>query len=253
MHSHKDLLIELVKREVKARYKQSLLGYAWVLLVPLVNLVVMTVVFSFFMRIQTGDISYSAFLFSGLVPWLFTLNSITSATNSIIQNKTLVTKIYLPRQIFPLAAIVTKIIDLILSFVIMLVLVSLFGVSLHWTLLFVPIIFIFHLMLVAGICFILSSINVYFRDIENVIGLFLTMWMYLTPVFYPPEMVPEKIMFIFNLNPLTPIINSYRNVILYGTLPQLQPFLYAVFFSVLILIFGFIVFRKLSKNFADVI
>lgn len=250
---YKEILYELVKREVKSRYKQSILGYAWVLLVPLINLVVISIVFSFFIRVSTGGVPYAMYLFAGLVPWMFTANAITSATGSVVQNNSLITKVALPRYIFPLASVLAKIIDLLLNFLIMAGFMIFFHISFQWTLVFLPIIFLVNFLLILGIGYILSSINVYFRDVENIIGVFLTMWMYLTPVVYPPEIVPESVRFIFNLNPMTPIINSYRNVILYGVPPPWQSFIYTLIFSVLIYLLGLAIYKKLSRNFADVI
>jgi ABC-2 type transport system permease protein len=250
---YKDLLFELIKREIKARYKQSILGYAWVILVPLVNLLVLSVVFSFFVRIPTGNVPYSIYLFAGLVPWLFTANAITSATTSVVGNASLITKIALPRQIFPTSSVFSKVIDFCLNFLIMLVFMIFFRIPLGWTLLLVPFIFFFQFLLVLGIGNILSSINVYFRDVENVIGVFLSMWMYLTPVLYPPEIVPESARLIFNLNPMTPLINSYRNIILYQVFPPWQSFAYSAVVSLVTYILGLTIFKKLSKNFADVI
>ena len=197
--SYKELLSELVKREIKAKYKQSILGYAWVILVPLINLLVLTLVFSFFIRIPTGDVPYYIFLFTALVPWTYTANAITFATSSLVSNSTLITKIYLPSEVFPLSAIFSKMIDLILSSVL------------------------------------------------------LTIWMYLTPVVYPQEMVPARFLFIYNLNPMTAIVNSYRNTVLYGVLPPIQSFSYAVLISIGIFIFGYRFFKNKSKHFADVI
>ncbi|NMB81992.1 MAG: ABC transporter permease, partial [Ignavibacteria bacterium] len=128
-----------------------------------------------------------------------------------------------------------------------------YQIPLSWTLLFVPVIFITQFILVLGISFILSSINVYYRDVENIIGVFLTIWMYLTPIAYPPEIMPAKIATFFNLNPMTPIINSYRNVILYGVLPPWQSFLYSIIVSVVVFSVGFLIFKRLSENFADII
>ena len=253
LYKYRELLIELVKREIKARYKQSVLGYAWVILVPLINLLVLTVVFSLIIRVPTGDIPYFIFLFVAYVPWTFTANSITLATSSMISNSSLITKIYLPREIFPLAAIISKMVDLSLATLILIAIIFLSGTTIYWTVLLVPLIFVIQLLLVIGVSFILSALNVFYRDVENVIGVLLMIWMYLTPVLYPQELVPEQLIPIYNLNPMTPIINSYRNTILYGVMPPMPSFLYATIFSIVIFILGYKFFRNRSKYFADVI
>lgn len=251
--SHRELVNELVKREIKARYKQSLLGYAWVLFVPLVNLVVLTVVFSFFLRIDTGDIPYSIFLFTGLVPWTLTASAITVATSSLIANSSLITKIYLPREVFPLASILSKTLDFFLTFVILLFLIIFSGVGLKVTILFVPIVFIFHFLLVVGVSLILSALNVFYRDVENVISVLLMIWMYLTPVVYPISYVPENLLPVYYLNPMVGIIQAYRNLLLYGDISLRPEFIYSVVFSIAIFIIGYKFFRSKSKYFADVV
>src|SRR4030042_2858715 len=250
---YKELLFELIKREIKARYKQSILGYAWVILVPLINLIVLSLVFSFFIRIPTGDTPYAVFLFAGLVPWTFTANAITFATNSLVSNSSLITKVNLPREVFPLATILAKLIDFVLMILILFVIMAFFGVTFKFTLLFIPLIFIVHLMFVVGISLILAALNVFYRDVENIIGVFLTIWMYMTPVIYPQELIPTKFIPIFNLNPMMPIINAYRNVIVYGVPPSWQSFTYAAIISVLVFIIGYKYFKNRAKYFADVI
>ena len=253
LFNYRDLLLELVKREIKTRYKQSILGYVWVILVPLINLVVLTIVFSFLIRLPTGDIPYPIFLFVGLIPWTFTANAISLATESLVSNSTLITKIYLPREIFPIAAVLAKMVDLFLSAVILVFFLLIFGVKPHLTLLLIPFILMVQTLLILGVSFILSAINVFFRDVENVLNVFLVVWMYLTPVLYPPELIPKNLTPLFNLNPMMGIVNAYRNVIFYGVLPPWQSFGYAVIFAVGIFIAGLVFFNNRSRYFADVI
>ena len=250
---YKELLIELVKREIKARYKQSILGYAWVLLVPLLNLTVMSIVFSYFIRIPTGDTPYVIFLFTGLVPWMFTANAIAFATSSLVDNSSLITKIKLPTEIFPLASILSKMVDFLLTLIIFFLFIFIYRIPLQLTILFLPLVFLIQFILVVGISLVLSAINVYYRDVQNMIGVFITLWMYLTPVIYPQELIPQTFIPIFNLNPMMPIINAYRNIILYGVTPSWQSFIYSVVLSIIIFIFGYSFFKRRSRYFADVI
>jgi ABC-2 type transport system permease protein len=250
---YRELLRELVGREIKAKYKQSILGYAWVVLVPLVHLSVLTVVFSFLVRIQTGGIPYPVYLFVALVPWMFTSNSITAATASLLSNSQLITKIYLPREIFPLSSVIAKSLDLGLSVIILLIIMLIFGVKLQSSIIYLPVIFVVQLLLILGVSLILSAINVFYRDVENILGIFLMVWMYLTPIIYPPEIIPSNLTAIFNLNPMMGIINAYRNVLLHGVAPPLSSFLYSSVFSIVIFFVGFVYFRKRSRYFADVI
>jgi len=160
----KELVGELVKREIKARYKQSILGYAWVILVPVINLVVLSLVFSFFIRIPTGGIPYPIFLFIALVPWIFTAQSISSGTKSLLANKTLITKVYLPREVFPISAILAKLVDFALYSIVLAVLIFAYGVPVHLTAFYVILILLTQIMLILGISFILSAINIFYRE-----------------------------------------------------------------------------------------
>ncbi|EKD90511.1 MAG: ABC-transporter involved in LPS biosynthesis Wzm [uncultured bacterium] len=250
---YKEVFWQLAYREIKARYKQSVLGYAWAVIVPLLNLLVLSVVFSNLFRVPTGGIPYPVFLFAALVPWTFLSNAITTATGSIISNASLVTKVYLPREIFPLAAIASKSIDLLLTCLVLVIFLFFYGVSFKLTMLLVPIIFLVQLILIIGVSLILSAANVFFRDIENIQSVFLTIWMYLTPIIYSTEQIPESLKPLFYLNPMTGIINAYRDAILFGKFPVNLPFIYSSIFSLFILAFGFYFFRKNSKYFADVI
>lgn len=250
---YKDLFIQLTLREIKGKYKQSILGYAWVLLVPLLNLLVLNIVFQYFFRVHTGKIPYATYLFVGLVPWTFTANALSAATSSIIANNSLITKVFFPREIVPLSAITSKLVDLLLMCVILLIFLIVYRIPISITYIYIPFIFIIQLLLITGISLIFSSINVYFRDIENMLGVILTVWMYLTPIIYPPELIPENVRFIFGLNPMVGIINAYRNTILYGVPPPWISFTFSIIISIILFILGIFVFRKLSRSFAEVV
>ena len=193
----RDLLNQLVAREIKARYKQSILGYAWVILVPLVRLVVMSVVFSVFFRIQTEPIPYPLFLFTALVPWTFTASGVSAAAGSLVANTSLITKIKLPVEIFPVSAILVKGVDFVLSLLVLAIIMVFLQAPRHWTVVLMPLIFIVQLLLVMGVSFFLSALNVFYRDVENLMEVILMVWMYLTPVFYPPEFIPAEFAAVF--------------------------------------------------------
>ena len=251
--TYRDLFWQLTFREIKARYKQSILGYAWAIIVPLLNLLVLSIVFSHVFKVPTGNIPYPIFLFVALVPWMFLVNSISSATGSVMANASLITKVRLPREILPLTAISSKLIDLILTSLVLLFFLIYYQISLQPTLIFVPLIFLVQLCLILGLSFFLSATNVFFRDIENVLGIFLMFWMYLTPVIYPSWLIPENLRIYFYLNPMTGIIDSYRDTILNGNFSSWQSFLYSGIISLIILIGGVIYYRKRSPYFADVV
>lgn len=250
---YKDLFWQLTFREIKARYKQSVLGYAWAILVPLLNLLVLSIVFSYVFKVPTGNIPYPIFLFVALVPWMFLTNAISAATGSVMANSSLITKVRLPREILPTAAVFAKLIDLILTALVLLIFLLIYQIKFEPSIIFVPIIFLVQLLLVLGFSLILSATNVFFRDIENVLGIFLTIWMYLTPVIYSASLIPENLKLLFYINPMTGVINAYRDTILYGKFPDWHSFLYSALFSIILFFTGLIYFRKRAKYFADVI
>lgn len=250
---YKDLLWQLVLREIKGKYKQSILGYAWVLLVPLINLVVLSIVFSYLFRVPTGNIPYPMYLFVGLVPWTFLTTAISLATGSLASNSSLITKIYLPREIFPLSAVLAKIVDFFLTFALLLIFLIIYHVPLHATLIYVPLILVVQFVLILGISLMLSAVNVFYRDVEHLLGVFLTVWMYLTPIIYSPELIPLHLRPYFSLNPMTGIINAYRNSILYGVSPAWPSFGFSVLLSISIFIIGYLFFKNRAKYFADIV
>jgi lipopolysaccharide transport system permease protein len=248
-----DLLVEITKREIKARYKQSVLGYAWVVFVPLLNLVVLTLVFSYFVRIPTGGIPYPVFLFIGLIPWTFTSSSLVWATSSLVSNRSLITKVYLPTEVFPISTIITKFIDFLLSIIVGIILILIFRVNIQPLILYFPLILIVQILITLGVSLMFSALNVFYRDIENVMGVMVTIWMYLSPVLYPQELIPNKWLAIYNLNPMAPILSAYRNTLLYGVAPSWTSFTYAIIVSVLVFVIGLLFFKHRSRYFADVI
>lgn len=250
---YRDLFWQLTLRDIKSKYKQSVLGYSWVILVPLINLTVLSIVFSYVFKVPTGPVPYPIYLFTALVPWLFMVNAITSATSSVVSNASLVTKISIPREILPLSAVSAKIIDLILTSVILIFFMILFGVQFQITSFFVPLILIIHFMLIMGISFFLAASNVFFRDIEHAIGVMMNVWMYLTPVLYSPDLIPKDLKIFFYLNPMGAIIDAYRGTILYGVLPLWPGFLYSCIFSLIIFFGGYFYFKERSRFFAEVI
>jgi lipopolysaccharide transport system permease protein len=250
---YKDLFIQLTLREIKGKYKQSILGYAWVILVPLLNLLVLSIVFSYFFRVSTGPIPYAIYLFVGLVPWTFNANAITTSSGSIIANSSLITKVNFPRQIILFSSIAAKVVDLFLLSLVLVLFLFIYKIPFHFTMLYIPLIFFVHLLLVTGISLIFAATNVFYRDVENILGIFLTIWMYLTPIFYTPEFIPIKVRFLFGLNPMVGIVNSYRNSILYGAPIPWNSFGFSIAISIILLILGLFFFKKMSKSFADVI
>lgn len=249
-YEYRELLRNLVNRDLRTRYKGSALGFLWTFLNPLLQLAIYSVVFSFIMRIQVEN--YTGFLFVALLPWFYFSTSTSTANSLIIGQASIIKKIYFPRFILPLSSAISGLINLCLSFLVAVpVMIFLGGQPLSPYLLFLPVILILQGILVLGMVLLISSLNVYFRDLEHLWGILLQGWMYLTPILYPLTMVPEKYRDWFYLNPMTAITLLYRDVLHYGKVPDNGLLLQASAWALAIGVVGFLVFQKLSRRFAE--
>ncbi len=248
---YRELLINLAKREISARYKQSILGYAWVIINPLAQLVVLSFVFSTILKVPSLGVPYIVFLSVALLPWNLFQLSLTSSSGVLVQNSSLITKIYFPREILVYSTIIAKIIDFSFSLVILAILIAIFRVPIYWSILWVPIIFAIQIIFTLGISLFVSAFNLFYRDIQYLLTLFLLIWFYLTPIAYPIEAIPEKFQFIMSLNPMAVIINAYREVIIGGGHPNITSLLTGLIISIVIFTASFLLFKKLERSFAD--
>lgn len=248
-----ELVRELTMREIKSRYKQSVLGYAWVILNPFFQMLVMAFVFSKILRFPTIGTPYAIFLYAGLLPWNLFSATLISSTNALVGNASLLTKIYFPREIFIISATLAKIVDFFLASTVFVAFMIIYAQPVTWNVLwFIPI-FLIQQVFTYGLSLILSSVNLFYRDIQYVLSLVVMIWMYLTPVIYPTEIFPEQYKLIFQLNPMAVIINAYRQVILGGGMPNLTSLGIALGLSIFIVLIGRSIFKKLEGVFADVV
>lgn len=250
IYRYREMLINMVRRELRGKYKGSILGFLWTFINPLLQLVVYTIVFSNIMRM--GVSNYEIFLFVALIPWMFFSTSVLSGAGSIIYNQSLVTKIYFPREILPLSVVTSNFINMIYCSVIVLAVVLFYHMNLNLEVWFMlPVIAFIEYILVIGIVLIVSALTVYFRDLEHILGIIIMGWQFLTPVMYPESFVPSQYQAILYLNPMTPIIISFRDVLYYGKMPVVENLVYAFLWSLIIFICGFLLFGKLQKDFAE--
>jgi lipopolysaccharide transport system permease protein len=248
--------VHIISRDMKERYAGSYLGFLWNFIYPIFFLIVYWFVFSKVIRIKVpvADDSYLPFLFSGLFPWYAIQDGIFRGTTSIIDKGYIIKKVLLPHELFPLAATISSLIHHSIGFIIFLVIFSLWkGLPSFEVLLFFPLLYFLQLAFSFGWALLLSSIAVYFRDMVHVIGILLQGIFFLSPILYPPSALPQQFAFILRLNPLTPLLEGYRAIIVYGDSPDLGGLLYFAVFSAIITFIGFIVFRKLKAGFVDVL
>jgi lipopolysaccharide transport system permease protein len=249
----RELVLSLARREIKIRYKQSLLGASWAILQPAAMTVIFTVVFSHFARIDTGSIPYPIFVYAALLPWTFFANSLSFGVPSIVNNMNLVTKIYFPREAFPLAAIAACFVDFLVGAVLFAGLMVYYRFGLSAQALWLPAVIGVEVMLALAVCLFLSAINVFFRDIRFAIPLLVQVWMFASPVVYPVSLVPERVRAFYLLNPMAGVVDSFRRVLLEASAPRLAPLMLAGLGAAILLVVSYASFKRLEMRFADVI
>lgn len=249
LYNYREMLSNLVKKDLRTRYKGSVLGFLWTFINPLFQLIVYTVVFSVILK---SDIpKYYIHLFVALVPWLFFASALTSSASSIIGSKDLIKKIYFPRLIIPMSVVNGAFMNMIFSMVVVFAALIFSGIGISKYILFLPILMILEYLLALGLAFIVSALNVYFRDLEHILGIITMAWMYATPILYSIDMVPKQLLPIFNLNPMTPIIAAFRSILYYKTMPDLSHMGMIFVWSIGFIVIGYLIFQKLQKNFAE--
>jgi len=251
--AYRELLFSWVVREMKVRYKQSLLGVAWAILQPLSATIVLVVVFSYFARIPTDGIPYPVFYYCGLLPWTFTSTSITMGADSLVRNMNLVTKIYFPREILPIASVLAGFLDLALASLVFVLMLLYYRVTVGPSILLVPVLLLIQVLLTMGIVLLASALNVFYRDIRFVVPLGLQLWFYLTPIIYPLSLVPERFRSLYMLNPMAGLIESYRRITLQSQWPDASHVLIAGGVSLALFLCGYLYFKQAEGSFADLI
>ena len=250
IYAYREMIFSLVRRDLKGRYKGSALGFLWTFINPLLQLIVYTMVFSIIMR--NGIEDYYLFLFVALIPWIFFSTSLSGGASCVWGQKEMVKKIYFPREVLPISFVTSQFVNMLLSFLVVFAALIICGKGLNpVALLTLPIIMIVEYMLSLGVALIASAVTVYLRDVEYILGIITMAWQFLTPVMYSIDMVPEELMPIFNLNPMTPIIVAYRDVLYYGRVPKLQTLLHASLLGILLMVIGMISFSILKRHFAE--
>lgn len=247
----RELLYYLVLRDVKVRYKQTVLGVAWAVLQPVFTMIVFTVIFGRFAKVPSDGLPYSVFVFAGLLPWTFFSNNITQASQSLLNQQSLLTKIYLPRLFIPASAIGSGLVDLAVSFAVFVVLMAYDRVPIGWGVLIVPLLVILTAAASLGVGLFLAALIVTYRDFRYVVGFLVQSWMYLSPVIYPVSLVPAKWQPLLALNPMAGIIDGFRSALL-GLPWNVVTLSISGLSSLALLLYGLFYFRKTERNFADV-
>jgi len=243
----KHLLRLLVKRDFITKYRKSVLGVLWSLLNPLLTMIVMTIVFSHVFRFEIEN--FPVYLLSGQILFSFFSESTSTAMGSIVGNEGIIKKVYIPKYIFPVSRVLSSLVNLGFSFIAFLLVFIFTGVQFRWTMLLLPIPIIYTFVFALGIAMLLSSLTVFFRDITYLYGVLLTLWSFMTPLFYPVDIIPDWLLPYYGLNPMYHFIDYFRELSLYGRIPDLWSNLVCIGFALFSLCVGTYVFMKKQERY----
>ncbi len=250
IYTYREMIFSLVKRDLKGRYKGSMLGFFWTFLNPLLQLAVYTMVFSTIMRSGVKD--YYLFLFVTLIPWIFFSTSLSGGASCILAQQNMVKKIYFPREVLPISYVTSQFVNMLLSFIVIFAVLLLSGYALRIeAILCLPLVMTVEYVLALGFTMIMSAVTVYVRDMEYILGIFTMAWQFLTPVMYAIDQVPQEVRWIFRINPMTYVITAYRDILYYGNIPKLETLAFASVTGVVMLIAGWMIFSCLQRRFAE--
>jgi len=246
-YRYRELIWALAVKELTIRYKRSILGFLWALLNPMLLMLVLTVVFS---KILVGaQPHYAVFLLSMLLPWTFFSQSLSYAAESIVGNADLIKKVRVAKLVFPVAAVVSNMINLLLSFIPLILIVLATRHPFYWTWLYLPVPLAALVILTLGATFFFAAANVYYRDIAHILQIVLQIWFYVTPIIYSLDLIPAKYRVFFKLNPIIYVLNGFRLGVYYGMLPTLESVIASFICAFVALYVGFRIFRRYQDEF----
>ena len=249
IYNYRELLKTNVKKEIRGRYKNSILGVMWSFLNPLLQLAVYAIIFG--ALLAGGDPTYHIYICVALIPWTYFTTTITQAAFTVIGNADIIKKVYFPREILPISVVTSGAVNFMISTIIILVFLFMAGLGVTPYILLYPVILLIQYLLLIGIAVIVSSITVYFRDLEHIIGVVLMAAFYATPIVYKLEQLPANLQVLMKLNPMTHLINAYRDIFYYQQMPNITALgvLFAIALGLTII--GYFIFKKLQKGFAE--
>jgi len=253
--SYRELLYFLTWRDILVRYKQAVLGVAWVVLQPFLTMIVFTVVFNRALGVTSPDpnLPYAVFSFSGLLPWQFFSGALSRSGVSLVGNANLLTKVYFPRLVIPISAVLAGLVDFALSFVILIALMAAYGIVPAWQTVFVPLFVVLAIATSLAVSLWLSALNVLYRDVQYIIPFLLQIWMFLSPVIYPINKIPAgALRIVFSLNPMTGVIDGFRWALLGQQFPGGYLWISLAVVAAL-LVGGLFYFKRMERVFADVV
>ena len=251
IYKFKEMIKGWTKKELRTRYKGSFLGFLWTFVNPLMQLIIYSIIFPLILKLSEEN--YAMFLFVALIPWNYFTTCLQGSCGLIVANSSLVTKVYFPREVLPLSYTLSGLLNMVFSYMIVFPMLLVFRIPLSWNVLWLPVLMLGQTVLCAGISLFMCSVNVYFRDLEYLIGVALMGLYFLTPIMYKLETMPEQFRWLFRINPMTNYVELYRDVTFYGKSLNFPLFLGTLFYSVSIAVIGYITFGNLQKKFTEVL
>ncbi|MEO7273382.1 MAG: ABC transporter permease [Vicinamibacterales bacterium] len=248
--TYRELLMQMTRRDLMLRYKQTIMGFGWAVFMPILNTLIFTVIFQRVAPLDT-DLPYPIFSYTGLIAWNLTASSLRFAVSSLSANTNLVTKVYFPREIFPFSAVFVSLVDFAVASIILVGMMLYYRIAPGPALLFLPVVLIVQITFTAGVSLLLAMGNLFFRDIKYIFEVVLMLWMFASSVLYPISMVGGRLGLLLQFNPMTPIIEAYRSVILRNQLPAFGPFGAASFLAFLTLAVAWVWFHRAEFQFAE--
>ena len=250
---YRELLYFLIWRDVKVRYKQTALGAAWAIIQPLFMMLVFSLFFGRLARVPSDGIPYPVFSFCALLPWQLFAHALTESSNSLVGNQNLITKVYFPRLVIPMAAVLGGVIDFLIAFAILLLLMLYYGIVPGWAILTLPAFLLLGIATALGVGLWLSALNVQYRDVRYTINFLVQFWLFATPVAYPSSLIPEKWRVFYGLNPMAGVVEGFRWALLGKSEPPGMMLWVSVAVVLLLLLGGLYYFRRMEQEFADVV
>ena len=253
--ARRELLADFAWRDLRARYKGSALGFAWHFVMPLSQLVVFWILFGVLFGVRprtvTGEQSYAIFLFVGLLPWTFFASALSSGAASIVANAAIVKKVALPVQLLPASAVLSALVNFLLTLVVLAVVLAAFGPRHPEGLIYLPVLALVQLVMALGLAYLLAALNVFFRDVQHILGVLLMAWYFLTPVLFPVSIVADRPqqLFLLYVNPMTAVIVSYQRALLDGLPPEWLGLAWSAAFALLAFVVGFAYFERAKDEF----
>ena len=253
---YRELLYFLVWRDVKVRYKQTALGVAWILLQPILSTVVFTLLFGILLNVPSAGVPYPVFVLAGLLPWTYFSGALGRTSTSLVNSANLITKVYFPRLVIPLSAVLSGLVDFAVTFVVLVVLMVVYRITPTPGLVLLPLFLLLAIVTALGFGLWMAALNVRYRDVTYLVPFLLQIWMYLTPVVYASTLIPERFRWLLALNPMAAVVMGFRWSLLGGTLADAPPtnlLIISTSLALVVLATGAVFFRSTERTFADVI